>query len=597
MLSPEARTVAIELLRPPDGYRLNLAVLTTFSLDLEVMLALPLAVLAHADGGLDELLADPLLLLQALRDAGERIQVFVDESRIAVPRTARPLYAVLEPSVHLVRAPNGGAFHPKVWIARFESEGAPPLLRVAVLSRNLTFDRSWDVALVSEASPSGQRRASISRPLGELLHTLSELATEPLEQPLATALHTLATEVERTRFPAPGGFDEHIAFHLLGMQPKRRRPWRPHDGGSRLLAIAPFVNRLALDAVADMSTGEHILVSRSEELDKLSDDALAQWDRVFVLSDSAQDEPEDGTSARPSGLHAKVIAIEQGWDVTWFVGSANLTAAAFLGVNVEVMASITGRKGRKSGTTGSGIERFLESGFIGLCEPYRRVERMDRTDPDAATADIEQARDRLVEANLKVICRPGEGAWIWRLEGEVSLPDDIEVTAWPVTVQGDHARALELPLMWTLPISRLTAFVAFRLRSSTSDIEDIRTVLKLPAEGMPEGRISQVLRTLIDSPERLLRFLRALLGGLEGMVDWAQGDGAGTSTGPWKAWLGGETLLEDLLRVASRDPTRLERVRRLFEDLRDTEDGRKIVPEELLTIWTAVDQALAARNK
>ena len=43
----------------------------------------------------------------------------------------------------------------------------------------------------------------------------------------------------------------------------------------------------------------------------------------------------------------KLIAIEHGWDVSWFVGSANLTAAAFLGRNVEVMASVTGRKGRK----------------------------------------------------------------------------------------------------------------------------------------------------------------------------------------------------------------------------------------------------------
>ena len=42
MLSPDSRTVAFDLLRPPSGYTLDLAVLTTYTLDLEALLdALP----------------------------------------------------------------------------------------------------------------------------------------------------------------------------------------------------------------------------------------------------------------------------------------------------------------------------------------------------------------------------------------------------------------------------------------------------------------------------------------------------------------------------------------------------------------------------
>ena len=60
MLSPEVRTVAMDLLRPPPGRELDLVVLTTYTLDLEALLAVPLAVLAHADAGVDQLLEDPL---------------------------------------------------------------------------------------------------------------------------------------------------------------------------------------------------------------------------------------------------------------------------------------------------------------------------------------------------------------------------------------------------------------------------------------------------------------------------------------------------------------------------------------------------------
>ena len=94
MLAPEVRIVAMDLLRPPSGYHLDQAILTTYSLDLETLLALPLAVLAHADQGVDALLADPLLLVEGLREAGSRLHVFVDEDGMAcTSRTSRALRA------------------------------------------------------------------------------------------------------------------------------------------------------------------------------------------------------------------------------------------------------------------------------------------------------------------------------------------------------------------------------------------------------------------------------------------------------------------------------------------------------------------------
>ena len=300
MLSPDTRTVAFDLLRPPPGHRLDLAVLTTYTLDLEALLALPLGVLAHAEGGMEDMLADPLLLTQALREAGDRIHVFVDKAGIAIPGKKRRLYAMLESSVHPVRVPNGGAFHPKVWVARFMANNETALLRVAVLSRNLTFDRSWDIALASEASPMPRQRAKPSRPLSDLLQELPELATEELEPRVAKRMKALAEEAGRTRFPSPEGFEDPVEFHVLGLS-RRQRPWRPLTGGSRVLAIAPFVNRTALDALLNgTKEGEHMLVSRQEELDKLPDAALEAWG-IFVLSDAAHEEPEDGTGTSPPG--------------------------------------------------------------------------------------------------------------------------------------------------------------------------------------------------------------------------------------------------------------------------------------------------------
>ncbi len=597
MLSPDSRTVAFDLLRPPAGYDLDFALLTTYTLDLEALLALPLGIVARVDNGLEELLADPLLLLEALRRAGERIHVFVDRAGIAIPRQRRELYTMLEQSVHPVRAPGSGAFHPKVWLLRFISEDGEILIRVAVLSRNLTFDRSWDIALATEASPMPRQRTAGSRPLAEFVRRLPKLCAKPPKPSVLDKIQVLANEVSRTRFPAPDGFfDDPVAFHVLGMGGREAtsRLWQPISGGYDMIAVAPFVGSMALNSVAGMGEGQRMLVSSREELDKLPNCVLEGWNRVCVISDAALDEMEDDNVSRPSGLHAKFIAVEHGWDVTWLVGSANLTFAAFSGRNVEVMAALSARKGRRNGNSGYGIGRFLESGFETLCEPYRRGE------PEAGSAEIaealkrlEAARDELLDADLTVVCSPSSENWTWGLEGFLPHPaSDVDVKAWPISLAEEQALTLELPLVWTLPIERLTRLVAFRLHVSVPGVDDIALTLSLPVEGMPEDRLHHVLRSLIGDAERFMAFLRALLGGLDGMIQWAHGGDANVDAASWATVPGEGTLLEGLVRTASRDPGRLEPVRRLIEEFRSTEEGRRIVPDDFLEIWSAVEEVL-----
>ncbi|MCG6942836.1 MAG: phospholipase D family protein [Thiohalocapsa sp.] len=605
MFSPETRTVAMDLLRPPPGWRLDAALLTTYSLDLDTLLALPLAILACADGGLDELLEEPLRLLVALREAAQRVHVFVDRAGIGAPLIPRSLFALLEPCVHPVVAPGGGAFHPKLWLARFVPDGdadtaAPPaLLRMAVLSRNLTDDRSWDLALASEARPGARQRYRAARPLAELLRALPGLCLSRPPETLNALLAELADAVERTRFPAPAGCDGAVRFHCLGLGAGTARPWRPVPDAGALLAMAPFVDAGILAAQAAPGGRSRTLIARGEALDALPAAALDGWE-VLVLGDAADGEPDDRAAGRPSGLHAKAIGFEQGRDATWLVGSANLTQAAFRGRNVEVMAEITGRRGPRD--KGLGLERF-RAGIAPLCTPYFRQEPAPADAAlVAAEQRLEQARHDLAESDLRLAAVPAGDDWTLTLDGTATLPADITAVCWPISIRGDEARALRLPVNWRLPGSRLTAFVAFRLRAvamgADAAVPELAFTLKLPAAGLPDGRVHEILRVLIDSPERLLRFLRALLGGLEGLMDWglAAGDDdsethpALRSAHP-AAW-SDAAVLEDLVRAAARDPARLQPVRRLLVDLCASDEGRRLVPDGLLALWQAVDAAL-----
>ena len=590
MLSPDARQVATEILRPPVGYTLDRTIMTSYSLDLEVVLALPLAVLAQSDQGVEELLQDPLLLLEALREASDRVHIFVDESGIALPHVQRELYAALEGSVHPVRAPNKGAFHPKLWVARFTREGDDdPLLRVAVASRNLTFDRSWDVALVSEARP-GQQTEPGSQPLTDFLQQLPKLGRQPLNNGLADALEGLADELGQTRFPGPEGFDGGIDFQVLGLGTSTGSLWRPVPSADRVLAVAPFVNRSGLDALTESGAGSLSLISREEALEELPEGTLTPWQEVQVLQEAALEEPDDDTAGRPAGLHAKLIVAEHGNQVYWHVGSANLTRAAFNGRNVEIMARLRGKVGSTEVERGVGIDSF-RAGFDKLCTPFQSVEAPVEEGENEELRSLERTRDALLDCDLRVCCEAYDKEWDWWLAGELPDSEGVVIDVWPVTLPSNQARTWPATLKWRLSIEQLTAFVAFRLRKG-EDVEPLTLVAKLPARGLPEQRMRRILRKVIRTPERFLAFLRALLGGLDELVDWVSDRKVDPDSVKQSRAPEAETLLEDLLRTAAHDPERLAVVRQVVTDLMADEEDSQVVPQKFRAIWQAMDAAL-----
>ena len=103
---------------------------------------------------------------------------------------------------------------------------------------------------------------------------------------------------------------------------------------------------------------------------------------------------------------------------------------------------------------------------------------------------------------------------------------------------------------------------------------------------------SHVLRGLLDSPEKFLRLLRALLGGLNAVLDRAKDEGQGDGPGPWLVGASGDAARRPRPHRFP-NPDRPKPVRCVIDDLRKTEEGRRIVPDELFAVWTAVDEALA----
>lgn len=165
-----------QVLAPPDKYRLDFAIGTTYSLDLDALVGACIA-LGLSEETDSDLMKNPICLLEALRATGDKVALFCEGGQIHTPNSVTPLYILLEKMVFQVNtAKRRGiakfpSFHPKFWLLRYVDKQNNPLYRVVVLSRNLTFDRSWDITFCMDGKVNS-RKTLKTAPIGDFLSYL-----------------------------------------------------------------------------------------------------------------------------------------------------------------------------------------------------------------------------------------------------------------------------------------------------------------------------------------------------------------------------------------------------------------------------------------
>lgn len=618
MLSPEDRRLYSDCLEPPEGYRFDSGVATSFTLSLETLLVLPFTLAMKRATEPEVLLADPVALLEALRETSDRLAIFCHDGFIAVPPKRQLLYSYLEDCVIPARAEHErGIFHPKLWLLRFVDDDDHPLLRAVVLSRNLTFDRAWDTVVCLEGEPT-RRRTRDSYGLADLVDALPGLAVRAPDPGRREIIERLADEARHTRFAAPEPFKDYARFHAIGVGGRAFEP--AIDGwGSHVLCVSPFLSASAIDAAGEHGRESWTLISREDQLNACSPDTLERWTRYQLADDVETGDDADASetaddtvrgTATPSGLHAKLFVVEDGQGrVTWWIGSANLTGAAWQGRNVELMVELRGARRHV------GIDAFLDGGFHALLEEHQRAE----PDPDAAEQQraidlADQGRRALVDAQLELSCEPSGDAYDLTLQGAVDLPDGVTVRVWPLSLsETTHSRPIELPLTWpSLAPASLTTLLAAEVKATpiplpggpgearTPPTATICFTLKLAATGLPDDRHAHILRQLIDSRAGFFRYLRFLLAaaGHEPIAELLRGEANGAPTKTRANLLDLEhAVLEDLLRATSRDPARLDAIERLLADLSKTDEGRALIPPDFEHLFDTLRQARPATGR
>ena len=574
MLPPDARVVLTEQLRPAKGWRVEHAVVTTFTLDLSAALVAPLAFAAHEMPGT----ADPLTVMESVRACADRVDVFCQAGHISFPASSSQLFAFLEPMVHQVKQPKAHRlFHPKLWLVRYSDADANTAYRLLVLSRNLTGDRGWDACLRLDGAV-GEHTHDGNAPLSELLRWLTRESVGDLAAVRMARIHRLADSLPFVRWEHPNDVNT-VRFHVLGVGAREDVSF----AGTRHLVVSPFVNEGGLGRAVPPGSREAHLVSRQEELDRLPADALtAVRPRVLnALAGVGEDE-----SAILTGLHAKLYVVEYDRQARVFVGSANATDAAFTG-NVEILVEMAGSKHK------FGIASMVgpDTPFTSILEPYVRSDEPP-PDHDPDLADLVR---RIAATSLTVTVAVEGDRYRLDVTSRERLPgfDDIadvsmELMTMPgraVRVDGGERVAITFP---EVRLTEITPFLAVHATDPSGERHSAVLVAILLND--PEQRLDVILAKQIDSPEKFLRFI-ALLLGIVGGGDPVPGED-GTGTGQWRTGLGAG-VFELLVRALVDHPDALSTLGRLVSRMRRTEEGRRNLPDGFDELWREIEAAHA----
>lgn len=584
-------------LKPPMGYDLDFAVTTTYSLDLEAILLIPVALFFSGDLDFNpkDIRED---VLEALTNVSKHIAIFCQRGKIKVPQPYNPLMAYWEKGIHQIQMPNyDQSFHPKIWIIRYVAKNKKEAVKYRFIStsRNLTFSRDWDMAITTD----GEVNRNIKDKNTGIIDFLNFLKTKSG----AIIPDVFFKELPKVAFDVPDGFTD-IEFHPIGKFKKNyANPITSKiEKQDYRLVVSPFLDKTTLDYFIG-SSKQFSLFSSDFELSGLAETLLKSIQKKYCFNpfietaESIEELSEPDEIPMSQSLHAKFFIDKKGSDISWYIGSANASKPAS-DRNIEFMVEL---KTNSSAMGPLQMERKLTTTIdssINLFETYdgekREILESERIKEQEVRRIIHELSDIKISGKALKNALGGYDLEIVIPKIEFKLPNDIKIKIKPLP-----EKTMQSIEIITGVEQRITNFKNYdEIQLSPFVILEIERDLKIEKRfvldmkiDLESKRYNKIFSTIINNRSRFLNYLSFLLSeetpehleedGTE--VNRLKRNGMDTSI----AFFDGTPVYEKLMITSSRNPERLVKINRLIERLKGEKEtnGTDIITAEFDELW------------
>jgi len=340
-----------ELLSPPVGYKTVFAVGTTYSLDLETLTAVCAIVGLNIEPD-SEIVQSPMHMLEALRRASGKLIIFCQGGQIKALDKPNRVLSLLESCVCEINLRNKKSFHPKCWFIKYENEKRDVKYKMVVLSRNMTFDRSWDIAACLESADKKDDVLGYYEDTGDSIRNFLVWLSLQVKGNNQKALldkkgkvRKLGDALSEVEWKSLG--KAYTTFDFLPYGIGETPNTELFDTFHELFVISPFLSKSTIEAFDKkrLSNADCTLITRKSELPKLNKGLLETFSTYTVKDDVVDGEEfisEDGNT-KTQDIHAKVYLRTKYPDSVLYLGSANASVSAFNG-NVECLLALYGKR-------------------------------------------------------------------------------------------------------------------------------------------------------------------------------------------------------------------------------------------------------------
>ena len=582
-----------QILAPPHGYETVFAVGTTYSLDLDALIGACIA-LGLSESTDNALKDKPLYLLEALRKTSDKLLIFCEAGQIKATGISNKLHLLLEKMVVEIVMQKNRSFHPKLWLVKYENAVKDTLYRCVVLSRNLTFDRSWDVSVCIEGKPVSEASIDTTKPLSDFLIAISQLVKRhDIDKIKKKSLLSLSTELLNVEFQLESKIFTDFSFCPVGISGYSKVQSGLFKSYTEMLLISPFLSNNTVsefNTLALTSPQPNTLITRKIELAKLKSEAVSKF-ILFVMKDMVIDGEEslsegDNDDKQSQDIHAKLYLKTKNSDSDLFIGSLNATHSAVNG-NIEFMLKLSGKR-RNLNVEAFKLDIF---GTDERSNPFEQVELKEHD--ESITQDIEN-----LDLVIKAICRLKSSAKVLETGSEYSV--EISLTNYR---QNDNVfiSPLMKPCMEknlaavtrfdNLDLLQLSEFYLIRVTGTESIL---RRVIKINTENMPDKRVSMIANSIIRNKGDFIQYITFLLGDnyLISMLENANQ----ARSFKFNHREPVPALYEKMLKAAAHSPGKLDEIKQILELITDDSkipDGFK----ELYDLFMKVVKKNAGKAK
>lgn len=586
MLNPNKNRLNYgNILYAPVNYKLDFAIGTTYSLDLNALIGSTLSLCSSQQTD-SSLVDDQIFLLGALRNAMNKVSLFCEKGNIHYPNNPNELYIFLEDLVFQVDNPKQKySFHPKFWLLRFvnEKDKNDVLYRLIVLSRNLTFDRSWDVTFIMEGRKTKKKiykNKSISEFLKYLLtYSTNDKKTEKIES-------IIKNDLDYVKFKLKSEIFDDFDFIVDGIDNKEYSIQNYplfNDNSDELFIMSPFLNKNVIKGFNNRKNknSKAILISRESSLGQLTSSDCDNFE-VYTLKDEITGAEaivsEEFQETLNQDIHAKIYLMEKDDTCDLYLGSLNSSKYALNG-NVECMIKLTAKRDNFN------MDRLVEDIFNGGKDNPNCPFKLVNVD-DIEGGSSEQSKE-VLDSILKKILELDFNASVLHNDDEFDIElnvdgyDETEFNDFNIQIKpllGSNYKKLSYNVIFEkLPKKFLSKFFVLKIFGEKNNL---KRIIKVPVSEMPDDRENAILSSIINK-KNFIDYVDLLLCG-DNIIEYIKsGSSSGRDGFKKHNIFESPELYEKMLKTAHSSPEIIKNLDSLFETFSDKE----VIPEGFIELY------------